>query len=442
MDSPKAPVIEPQAATLRPTSAASTWASSAISENVFDRSDVSEAAAPYTKSKDRQSHPYTSSFDIAMEHTRKTLAENDYATGGSDAVPQRSYEHYGDVQPRFPQSATSLSHASQAQARSLYLQSAPPLASTDSKSSAYTISGGERPAATFPSSAPMFNRTYSDVLMGPPSVRRPMQPRPHSARVGDTTSISNDESFPTVRPVTEPVPQSPMTLSQLIPRRDLPFNKPLRSASVFREADGTSARRASSALELSPLPRPALIGEMGRSSITERTFDMPNKRRLSVAGSVDDIRKSPTKLSSAEKNTNIGVSHDRRLLAEPGSSVRSTENKVAASQLPLRQLSQSESNVLRSSALLGVVEQAKDVTSLLSPWAKYPSPREAAPLDTSGFMQALFTETSNLAEYVSLSAEDRQKIIQDMICQNLADENFLKLCDDINGEWRRIGFDI
>lgn len=445
IDSPKATVVEPKAATPRPTSAATscTLPSSAISERIFDRSDISEAVAHYAKSKERHSAPYAYSlFDVGTAQARKISAENYHATRGSNVGPQRSNEHLDDIHPLFPQTLSSVSHASQAKSQRTCLQPAPPLASTDPRSSAHRTSGGQHPAPTFPSSPPAFNRTYSDVLMGPPSMRPPMQPRPHSARDGDTMATFNDESFPTLRPVTVPIAQSPMTLSQMIPRRDLPFDPPLRSTSTPREADLASSRRASSVLELSPLPRPALIGEKRDSSITgvERTFDRPKKRPLSVASSIDNNRSSSTEVRWAEKNMSSRVLHNRSPPATPG--VRIAEDKVAPNQLPLRQLSQSESNISRSSPPQGAAKQAKDATFRPSDLSKHPSLRGAAPLEASMFMQALVTELSDLAAYVTQSAEDRHQIIQDLISQNIADENFLQLCDDVNGQWRRIGFDI
>ena len=43
-----------------------------------------------------------------------------------------------------------------------------------------------------------------------------------------------------------------------------------------------------------------------------------------------------------------------------------------------------------------------------------------------------------LAEYASKSDEERAKIIDNMICECLRDENFGKLVDDVEGHWKRI----
>jgi len=44
-----------------------------------------------------------------------------------------------------------------------------------------------------------------------------------------------------------------------------------------------------------------------------------------------------------------------------------------------------------------------------------------------------------LAEYAQQSDEDRAKAIDNMICECLEDENFIKLVEDVEGAWRRIG---
>jgi hypothetical protein len=44
--------------------------------------------------------------------------------------------------------------------------------------------------------------------------------------------------------------------------------------------------------------------------------------------------------------------------------------------------------------------------------------------------------------YAEASPEERQAIINDFICENLDNEDFLKLCEDTGNVWRRIGLDI
>lgn len=47
--------------------------------------------------------------------------------------------------------------------------------------------------------------------------------------------------------------------------------------------------------------------------------------------------------------------------------------------------------------------------------------------------------TSNLAAYVAQPQEERMAIIDDMICECLGDDNFVKLLEDVDQSWRRIG---
>ncbi|KAK4696902.1 hypothetical protein P7C71_g1097, partial [Lecanoromycetidae sp. Uapishka_2] len=52
------------------------------------------------------------------------------------------------------------------------------------------------------------------------------------------------------------------------------------------------------------------------------------------------------------------------------------------------------------------------------------------------------TAKDQLAEYAKQSNEDRAKILDDMICDSLGDENFIKLVEDVEGAWRRIGLGV
>jgi hypothetical protein len=44
--------------------------------------------------------------------------------------------------------------------------------------------------------------------------------------------------------------------------------------------------------------------------------------------------------------------------------------------------------------------------------------------------------------YIEASPEERQAIINDFICENLENEDFIKLCEDTGEVWRRIGLEI
>lgn len=47
--------------------------------------------------------------------------------------------------------------------------------------------------------------------------------------------------------------------------------------------------------------------------------------------------------------------------------------------------------------------------------------------------------SENLASYAAQSKEERMMIIDEMICESLGDENFVKLVEDVGESWRRIG---
>jgi hypothetical protein len=44
--------------------------------------------------------------------------------------------------------------------------------------------------------------------------------------------------------------------------------------------------------------------------------------------------------------------------------------------------------------------------------------------------------------YSEASTDERQAIINDFVCENLDNEDFIKLCEDTGEVWRRIGLEI
>jgi len=48
------------------------------------------------------------------------------------------------------------------------------------------------------------------------------------------------------------------------------------------------------------------------------------------------------------------------------------------------------------------------------------------------------TAKEQLAEYAARPDAERAKLIDDMILECLQDENFGKLCDDVERNWKRI----
>lgn len=53
--------------------------------------------------------------------------------------------------------------------------------------------------------------------------------------------------------------------------------------------------------------------------------------------------------------------------------------------------------------------------------------------------QPLEATSKNLAAYTAQSKEERMTVIDNMICECLGDENFVKLVEDVGDSWRRIG---
>ena len=51
-------------------------------------------------------------------------------------------------------------------------------------------------------------------------------------------------------------------------------------------------------------------------------------------------------------------------------------------------------------------------------------------------------DMNNLAAYAAQPREERMAIIDDLICECLGDESFVKLLEDVEQSWRRIGLGI
>lgn len=51
----------------------------------------------------------------------------------------------------------------------------------------------------------------------------------------------------------------------------------------------------------------------------------------------------------------------------------------------------------------------------------------------------LSAEKDQLAAYIAQPEEERLKVLDDMICGYLDDENFVELVEDVSKSWRRIG---
>ncbi|KAL9127554.1 MAG: hypothetical protein Q9217_003596 [Psora testacea] len=104
-----------------------------------------------------------------------------------------------------------------------------------------------------------------------------------------------------------------------------------------------------------------------------------------------------------------------------------------------------QSQIEKSSRVCNKATQAALLNPLMSPLIQ---PNEVmASLDTwirkyhhlTAPSQPLMTDKDQLANYAAQSDEERSKIIDNMICECLQDENFGKLAEDVERSWKRIG---
>ena len=253
------------------------------------------------------------------------------------------------------------------------------------------------------------------------------------------TTLCGDEIQPassapetsSIRPFT-----APGSLSQMLPpKRILPF--PIKSTKPSVHTSETS-----SSLLIEPSP------ELAQSPVATATIRKPRAKKTKPlilppkAGAKqtiearDSIRtyKSTSTLpcteaacisSAPEKSLN--ASEPESSSAHPLETPTTTQPNAAAKE------TQPASLPKLATATPQVCDDIKpaEFIARLDQWV-----REHQPLAVP---QPRQTNLDDLAAYAAQSKEDRMIVIDDMLCECLGDKNFLKLLEDVDQSWRRIG---
>lgn len=278
------------------------------------------------------------------------------------------------------------------------------------------------------------------------------------------------------RPSSAPVTQASDSLSQFLPpRRELPFNKPAVGSSSKSNAGNAGLKTLESSHDLSSLPKPTVAKKFGtrgakqppktkarapkplqarkgknscKQEVAARIFET-TAERASVqslgAGpiAVADIQPNvpATSLASSSKATLVevalagrerplteleaGEDNGRRpLSAKSQRSVSGNQSHMQPNQMELDLPTVTSDHFERMNASDDVSANYLDrIDVFVSKHMSRPPPEA----------------NDSLADYAAQSDEDRMAAIDDMICQNLMDDDFLKLCEDVENSWRRIG---
>ena len=247
------------------------------------------------------------------------------------------------------------------------------------------------------------------LLLAPPSsasgfVERAIDPiasttRPHCSHL---QTITENEAASGQRPWTAPVSQVEDTLTQLVPpRRELPF----RRTSTLQKATGicsieNSSRSSSSTADLPPLPKPSFVKDFAR------TTTRPTITHYQSCNGYDGQQRGDPNRQQAHPPAS-------------DSSRDSTKQHLSAR------------SDLQYSSIVG--PSTSNATADLS---------ETAYLDqiiARISAEATSGDAGNLAAYATLPADKRRMVINDWMMQHIEDDDFLMLCQDVWGCWRRIG---
>ncbi|KAL8662299.1 MAG: hypothetical protein Q9202_004827 [Teloschistes flavicans] len=243
---------------------------------------------------------------------------------------------------------------------------------------------------------------------------------------------------------------APLTLTQLMPpRRELPFpeeldNQTKKQRIGVEENNGEGAFALKGKGKAKPKPK----GKEARPSSSKaksRPVSAPN---------------APKAQSSSSKQVAIPPpSETRTLRSSIGQAANSPPSKQPASDQITVDAPPARMNTRHKSSATAPAEKpsieppptipspvSKDLETLspedymsrLDHWVrKYhdlpaPAPKPAVTLPSS-------TEKEQLAAYAAQPEEERLKVLDAMICEYLEDENFVKLVEDVQMTWKRIG---
>lgn len=302
-------------------------------------------------------------------------------------------------------------------------------------------------------SSPFFS-TNREILSG----QRSSSSDPFARLRQETDDIFT--SPPTVtRPTSAPVDKSAMQDLLIPPKRTLPFIP--------------SKTRTSSFVDLPPLPTPTpvvrsesvirppiLPGMTVNKAVTKPVKKRVAQRKSSIqpaaekpslvsaAPGLDDGRVvpepfptmsqgevSPLAVKSAAKRP---VSAAAVLQTKATSTrKRAAPSRPASAAKRPKMVDQSTQTELHSDMIVQTPANTSSTRSLISPPEDY---LEAVDnFVTNHKARPPPTEIYNTPEYQDASPEEREILVNNFICENLQNPNFIQLCKDASNSWRRIG---
>jgi hypothetical protein len=291
------------------------------------------------------------------------------------------------------------------------------------------------------------NMSFSGPLRPPEYFARPESATSTVLDLSTSSYLPNGSFMATQclndRPDTAPLMNRPDTAeAALPPRRELPFTRPSMPRSAGSDGSRPSSRPSTGLMGPPPLPaRVASLRPTSSRAATSETELPPLPKPTLVTSAqpqpswMQQPPRTPTQDQSPPPSSQASVYHDdqeNRPLSSSSSNFsplsykRSTSN-VSPSTRPLSPLSN--------------VTQNRPRTNSRSPLSTPPTSstfhQPQVLTEVGGMTQ--FTADDSLAEYVMQPEEDRRAALNEFIFQNLENDNFLTLLEDIETCWARAG---
>ena len=274
-------------------------------------------------------------------------------------------------------------------------------------------------SAPEPNLASGLDETVPISQMLPPKRVLPFPEKPANRDVPSKTGSSKIQSLeqPTESHVPQPQPKKKRTAAK--PRT--------KKAAVSKSKSDKSApsNAPPNALIESRTPNQDASGEVPSSNA-------PFNKGSTLEVLEHTISKSSKDVTPPSSRGGTEASRKRPLSAIDDYELNKRQNQTSNKEpLPAPQ---SAAATQTANALLSNINPAEYLDSLESWIRKY----QDLPAPGTAPAPPVVTAKDQLAEYASKSDEERAKMIDDMICECLQDENFGKLADDLEGHWKRI----
>jgi hypothetical protein len=286
-----------------------------------------------------------------------------------------------------------------------------------------------------------------------------------------------------LRPLSAPVPESPESLSQwLPPRRELPFPK-ARAAPKSRtptidlppsqpKSTAHKPRTCEVAGHVVPEITTPVLNQTGKRVAQRQNNELPLATQAAMP---ESLAQEPPEIEERTMRQQIMSEREEEpspLAAKSAAVTRPStapglRSKATDTVIRKRPSEMEPEFIPASKQARGMADRATQTQTLSGRDHTVPLTlatdiqRSQSTAITDGIQQPPETFMNDIEAFISrykhrpppkeiwqrpgysgASAEERQAIINDFICENLENEDFLKLCEDVGDVWRRVGLDI